>query len=197
MNASIGLFGGTFDPVHNGHLSIADAFVQSGFIDELWVLLTPDPPHKTQKVHAPFIYRERMLEQAFEGLSSVSISTIENILPRPTYTIQTLEYITRNHPGHRYSLCIGEDSLVHFSEWYRYREILDYCDLIVARRPGFDAGNIDDRIKKHVQFVDHEPVDISSSEIRSMVQKGEDVTEYLPEAVIEIIQNNGLYQSDH
>lgn len=197
MNASIGLFGGTFDPVHKGHVHIANSFIQSDIIEELWILLTPDPPHKTKKVHAPFVVRRKMLEAAFEDHPSIKISTVENTLPRPTYTIQTVTYLTRNYPAYTFYLCIGEDSLVDFTKWYRYKEILEQCDLIVARRPGFDSEEVDEEVKSQAHFVDHDAVDVSSSQIRSLLKKKQPVDKYVPEPVHQLIKEYALYQNDN
>ncbi len=196
MKASIGLFGGTFDPVHKGHVRIAESFKQSGLIEELWILLTPAPPHKTQKVHAPFNLRKKMLEAAFQDHVAIKISTVENTLPRPTYTIQTIEYLTRNYPACTFHLCIGEDSLVHFETWYRYKDILEHCDLIVASRPGFDREEVDEVVKKQAHFVDHEPVDMSASQIRTLLENKQTVDNYLPARVYQIIEENSLYRPE-
>jgi nicotinate-nucleotide adenylyltransferase len=197
MSSAIGLFGGTFDPVHNGHVGIAKAFLSSDLLEELWVLLTPDPPHKSESVHASFVYREKMLEAAFANEQDIKISTIENTLPRPTYTIQTLEFLKKNHPADTFYLCIGEDSLVHFNEWYRYRAILDHCELIVARRPGFNGNSVSKRILDRVHFIDHKPVDISSSQIRELIKQQESVSQYISEGVLDIIQGHNLYQNEN
>lgn len=195
MKQNIGLLGGTFDPVHRGHVSIAEAFLSSELIDALWVLLTPDPPHKARKVQTSYAYRSEMLEAAFDEYDSIKISTVENTLPRPTYTIQTLEYLIKNYPTSTFYLCIGEDSLLHFTEWYRYQDILELCELLVARRPGIEITSVEDQILDSAHYINHDPIDISSSEIRERLAHNKSVDKLLPNEVKKIIERHSLYKS--
>ena len=100
----IGLFGGTFDPVHNGHISIVRSFLQSGYIDELWILLTPVPPHKLNKEHVSYEHRKEMLHLAFQDIDRVRISTIEQTLPKPSYTVQTVTHLAQKYPEDEFLL---------------------------------------------------------------------------------------------
>jgi len=190
----IGLFGGTFDPVHNGHVSITESFINSGFIDELWVLLTPNPPHKAGNKHADYNVRLTMLKAAFEG-TGVQILTIENELPRPSYSYQTIQYFKKQFPDHTFYYCIGEDSLVNFKTWKHYEKILDEADLLVARRPSVEHEAVDKEILKHATFVNHEPILISSSEIRELVADGKEIDKLVPAQVRELIIKNHLYNN--
>ncbi len=185
----MGIFGGSFDPVHKGHVSIAGAFLDSGIIDELLVLLTPKPPHKPDQNQASYAHRFEMLKLAFEGADRVRVSDLEQSLPQPSYTLQAIEYLRKNFPGTLFYLCLGEDSLASFHEWHRYRQILESVSLIVARRPGFDGSSIDPEILERTIFVDHTPVDISSTQIRS----GKVSKETLPGKVVQYIRRHHLY----
>lgn len=193
MAQNIGLFGGTFDPVHNGHISISKAFLSSGLIDELWILLTPDPPHKQNNVHADYADRRQMLNLAFTHEKRVRISTVENTLPSPSYSIQTIHHLKKRYPEYNFFLCIGGDSLSSFHKWYKYREILDECELIVAHRPGFNESNIPIEIKNKAHFINNRPLDISSTEIRNRCSKGEKIKHLLPQSVADYIQDKQLY----
>lgn len=192
MSRHIGLFGGTFDPVHNGHLSIAHSFLESNLIDELWVLLTPYPPHKNQNQTA-YDIRLRMLQKAFAGIQNLSITTIENELPKPSYSVQTIRHLKQKYPGHTYLYCMGEDSLVHFHTWKYYEEILEECELMVARRPGETHREVENKILQHTHFVDHTPLDISSSEIRNKIARGNSISDLVPEEVVKVIEKEQLY----
>jgi len=195
----VGLLGGSFDPVHNGHLAIAQSFLNSGYISELWVLLTPDPPHKTDKNQTTYHFRLEMLRSAFQDFDRVTVKEIEKKLPRPSYTVKTLQYLKDKYPNTQFYLCLGEDSARQFTEWRNWEAILNYCDLLVARRPvnGNDSAEfeIDDRVKPHLYFIDHQKVDISSTEIRQRLKNGKAAREMLPSGVIDIINEHHLYQN--
>lgn len=194
MADRIGILGGTFDPVHNGHLSIARSFLKSGYIDELWVIPVSSPPHKRDARLTDFHVRKRMLEAAFSEFDHVVISDIENRLAQPSYTIQTLEHLKEAYPEKTFYLCIGEDSLSGFPSWYKPDRILDECELLVAVRPGADTENVGSDLIRKAHFVEHDPVQISSTELRDRIREGQEVTELLPPRVLEIITNEELYK---
>lgn len=192
---AIGLLGGTFDPVHNGHLSIAKSFLKSGFISELWILLTPDPPHKKENILNAYQERMEMLRAAFRSMDRVTISDLEESLPRPSYTIQTLEYLHEKYPQKTFYLCLGEDSVRNFKQWKDWEKILDYCELLVAQRPTADQLNPDSIIASKTHFVDHKPVETSSTEIRKRVSEGKDISNLVPDEVKQIIEQKNLYNN--
>lgn len=193
MPTRIGLFGGTFDPVHNGHISISDSFLASGFIDELWVLLTPYPPHKKENGQTSYEIRRQMVEAAFKGKEHVGVSTVEKSLPSPSYSVQTIRHLKQQYPDHDFYFCMGEDSLASFDTWKYYDEILYECDLLVARRPGETHQGVEQRILEHTHFVEHTPLDISSSTIREHVRKGIPIQKIVPPEVAKIIEKEQLY----
>lgn len=194
---SVGLLGGSFDPVHNGHLSIARSFVESPYISELWLLLTPESPHKTEREPTDYNLRFEMLSRAFRDDENIIVSEVEKRLSPPYYTVQTLEHVTAQHPDKNFYLCMGEDSLVHFHTWHKWRDILDCCELLVARRPSsFQAETLDHEISSKTHYVAHEPVDISSTEIREKVQKGANITNLVPPPVADIITRHKLYRNE-
>lgn len=193
MGNRIGIFGGSFDPVHNGHIRIVKSFLSSGVIDDLMILLTPDPPHKDSNAQAGFDERFEMLKIAFDGMENVHISDLENKLPRPSYTYQTIEFLQQENPDTAWFLCIGEDSLSTFHTWYRYKDILARVTLLVAERPGFVNSETDPGILEKTIFVKHNPVDISSTKIRN--EKGNDLSSSVPEAVAGYIREHQLYQN--
>lgn len=192
MSKSIGLFGGTFDPVHNGHLSIARSFLDSGLIDELWVLLTPNPPHKENN-QTPYKIRLNMLQEAFADMEHVSIHTIESKLPKPSYSVQTIRHLKNEFPDTTFYFCMGEDSLAQFNSWKFYTEILEECALLVARRPGATHEEVEDQILRRTHFVDHTPKDISSSVIKENVSAGNSIERLVPQSVAKIIEKEQLY----
>lgn len=193
----VGIFGGSFDPVHIGHVHLAQSFLASGLIHKLLVLLTPAPPHKQGREITPYADRLAMLNLAFKDFEDVEISTIEQQLPSPSYSLQTLEYLQNTHPGTLFYLCMGEDSLVQFHKWYKYREILNRSDLIVAERPGYDRSSVSDEILESAIIVDHQPVDASSTEVRKSLEWQSNLNEderQLPDSVRKYIDEKGLYR---
>lgn len=195
MPKSVGLFGGTFDPVHNGHLSIINSYLESSLLDRLVVTLTPHPPHKPNRELTDYRHRLNMLQLALEGISRLQISTIEQKLPVPSYTINTLDWLHDEYSDAQLYLCIGEDSFKAFTSWHKWQKILDICTLMVARRPGTDKGKpkTSKELIAHTRFIDHEPVDISSSEVRKKIRGGININDILPAAVIAYIQQHNLY----
>lgn len=188
----IGLFGGAFDPVHVGHLRVAESFLKSHLIDELHLLPTPYPPHKKNKKSTSFHHRCRMLQIAFSGYENVVINEIENRLPKPSYTLQTIEYLQEQHPENLFYLCIGEDNLASFHKWHKYETILQKVTLLVAARPESDSTSQRKEILERAIFIDHSEIEISSTEIRNR-KKLRETNRAVPENIIDYIQRHNLY----
>ncbi len=187
----IGILGGSFDPVHIGHLRIAKSFLKSGLIEKLLVLPAPSPPHKDD-LRVGFKHRFEMLKLAFKDWADVEVSELEMSLPVPSYSIQTIQYLQQKNPETLYYLCLGEDSLIHFHTWYRYRKIIEQITLLVAERPRFDSSVIEKELLERTIFVDHEPFDLSSTEIRETTDDPFE-SNRLPDLVQQYILNHNLY----
>ncbi len=188
----IGIFGGSFDPVHTGHIESVQSFLNSRLIDEVWVLLTPDPPHKSGRKMAPFSNRMEMLQLAFGDHKDVTISDVENSLPSPSYSLQTVRHLKSRYPDDTFFLCLGGDSLAEFHTWHKYREILKECSLMVVLRPGFSREGISDEILEKTVFVDHKPVKASSTQVRKDASASDQI---LPAQVKEYIEKHQLYRA--
>lgn len=189
----IGLLGGTFDPVHNGHLKIAQSFLQSGCIEELWILLTPFPPHKIDENHVSYETRLKMLKEAFSEIKCTILS-LENELPKPSYTFRTIQVLKESNPKHTFYFCMGEDSLAQFHTWKHFDKILEEANLLVARRPNSDHKHVQELILKKTTFVDHHPIEISSSDIKSHITDSNFLKKNLSSKVISIIEKENLYR---
>lgn len=192
MKSRIGLFGGTFDPVHRGHLSIAQSYLNINFIDSLWIIPSAYSPHKPAII-ADFHHRVEMLNLAFKGSSNILINTVESTLPEPGYTIQTLEYLQLTNSENEYYWCIGSDNLISFTSWHRYEDILDLCTLLVAKRPGSIIENVPVRVMDKSIIIEHNPVDISSSEIRESIRVNNNSSD-IPKSVMNYIRKHNLYK---
>ncbi|MEX2632880.1 MAG: nicotinate (nicotinamide) nucleotide adenylyltransferase [Balneolales bacterium] len=195
MSERVGLFGGSFDPVHIGHQHIVQSFLESDLIDTLWILPTLNPPHKNQQELTEYSIRCEMVKAAFQNWPRVKVSLVEEHLQVPNYTLKTVQYLQDEYPQKKFLLCIGSDSLVQIATWYRYKELLDHCDLLVARRPEYDASEVPPEAR--VRLVEHQPVSFSSTEIRQRISCGESVSGLVPPEVLEVIEKYGLYNKDH
>jgi len=190
MKTRTGIFGGSFDPVHSGHIQAAESFLKSNLIHQLLVLLTPTPPHKQNSDQASYRCRFEMLKMAFRDYGNIMISDLETRLSKPSYTLHTLNYLINRNKDRTWFLCVGEDSIVHFDSWYQYKDILKLVPLVVAGRPGFDKESVKPEILERSVFVDHEPVDISSTGIRNRTLK---TGEVVPGEVAAYISKHNLY----
>lgn len=192
MSRRIGVFGGSFDPVHNGHIAVAKSFLRSNVIDTLWVMLSPEPPHKKSGDQASYEHRLKMLELAFAGIKNTVVSDYETELSSPSFTLQTLESLKEKYPDDTFFLCLGEDSISSFESWHKYEQILDEVTLLVAERPGYNHKKLPSKITEKAIFVDHTPVDLSSTEIRSGQHHAAGEIP-VPKAVSDYISEHNLY----
>lgn len=195
MKKRIGILGGTFNPVHEGHISIARSFLKSNLIHRLLITPALIPPHKTGKPSVSFFHRFEMLNIAFRHDEKIIISDVEENLPAPSYTINTLEYLQKKHPDTLFYLCMGEDSLAGFASWYKYDRLLGKTILLVAERPGVDRLDIKNEIRENSIYVEHQPIDISSTKIRTnelnMAQLRK--MKWIPDEVVSYIDKHHLY----
>ena len=196
----IGIFGGTFDPPHLGHLILAsEAYSQLGLDRLLWVL-TPDPPHKQDQVITPVEHRLAMVNLAIGDNPKFELSRVELDRPGPHYTLDTLENIAEKYPDADITPIIGEDSLRDLPTWHKPRELLYACHWVgVMRRPGEepDLKELERElpgISSKIHYVDAPLLEIASREIRNRVADGRPYRYYLPSQVFEYINEHQLYK---
>lgn len=186
----IGILGGSFNPVHNGHLMLASFIAQFGSVDEVWMVLSPSNPFKVNDEKAPDLDRLTMLRLAVGDSDVVKACEIELSLPRPSFTIATLKALTQKYPQYSFVPIIGSDNLARFPNWKDSNIILDDYGLLVYPRKGYESDVIvDSRIIK----VDAPEVEISSTFIRNSISEGYDMNFFLPESVYRYIKTNKLY----
>jgi nicotinate-nucleotide adenylyltransferase len=198
----IGIFGGTFDPPHLGHLRLADAArAQLRLGKVLWVV-TADPPHKQGQPISPVDDRLAMVQAAIVGEPAYAVSRVDVDRPGPHWAADTVALLAQQFRGNELIYLMGGDSLRDLPTWGRPAEFLAHCSLGVMRRPGdaIDLGMLAmlerrlPGLTAKVQFVEVEPVEVASHEIRRRVQSGESIREWVPEAVVRIIAERGLYR---
>ena len=199
----VGVYGGTFAPIHNGHVAAAKAFMEQMKLDYLFVIPTYLPPHKQIDASDDPLYRLKMCELAFEGTDGVVISDVEIARGGKSYTYDTLKELER--PDTRLFLLCGTDMVLTFDKWYRYEDILKMCYPTYVRRENDPLltkriiAKIGEYYEKHgVMFrrIITDPIELTSTEIRRAVREGRDISKMVPARVAEFIQNNGLYREE-
>jgi len=199
MSHLIGIFGGTFDPPHRGHLALAAAArSQLGLSRLLWVL-TPDPPHKQILTITPLSQRLSMLRLALAGHPDYELSMVETDRPGPHFALDTVRILARQNPGAGLVYLMGGDSLRDLPAWHRPLDLIAVLDALgVMRRPGdaLDLQALEQVLPgliAKVRWVEAPPVDISASEIRARAAAGRSFRRLVPPAVYSFIFDNGLY----
>ena len=197
----VGIYGGTFAPIHNGHVKAAKAFMEQMKLDYLLIIPTFLPPHKQIDKYDDPIYRLRMCELAFEGTDGVVISDCEIARGGKSYTYDTLKALER--PDTRLFLLCGTDMVLTFDKWYRFEDIFKMCYPVYVRRENdpiitdrLIAKITEYRNKYDVMFrrIITEPLELCSTDIRNAVKNGKDISELVPEKVEKFIRENGLYR---
>lgn len=191
MRKVVGIFGGSFNPVHRGHIMLAQYLSQHSHLDEVWLTLSPQNPFKVSKELLDDNHRLSMLQLATDGIDGVEVCDIELSMPRPSYTINTLERLSQEYPQYQFNIVIGGDNWNLFDKWKDYSRIINEYGVVVYPRPGYELNPIGDT---NVVFVDAPLADVSSTEIRNYIANGKDVEELLPQGVWEYIKANNLYK---
>ena len=190
----IGIFGGSFNPIHSGHAIIAHHIISSGAVDRLWFMVSPQNPLKTDKVQqVADTDRLRMVEMVSRPLEGVETSAFEFSMPRPSYTIDTLNALKAKFPDDEFYLVIGADNWELFNKWRNSEEILEKYRLLIYPRLGYDV-NIPDDLKDRVRLVGAPIIELSSTAIRDRLANGLSVRYYVPDEVLNYIERKGLYK---
>jgi nicotinate-nucleotide adenylyltransferase len=193
----IGIFGGSFDPIHTGHAIIAHHIISSGVIDQLWMMVSPMNPLKADKERqVADTDRLRMVEMVTRTLDHVETSAFEFTMPRPSYTIDTLNALQEKFPDDEFCLVIGADNWLVFDRWRNSEEILAKYHLIIYPRLGYDV-TIPHQLQERVTMVDAPIIELSSTMVRERLKQGKSVRYYVPDEVLEFIEHKHLYQINH
>jgi nicotinate-nucleotide adenylyltransferase len=189
----IGLYFGTFNPIHVGHLIIANHMAEFSDVEQVWMIVTPHNPHKTKNTLLDDYKRLEMVYLATESYAKLKPSDIEFKLPQPNYTINTLAHLQEKNPQHEFSLIMGEDNLNSLHKWKNFDVILNNHKIYVFPRVGTVAENT---LKSHpsIRFVDAPIVEISSTFIRECIKNGKNVKALLPAEVWHFVDHNNLYR---
>ena len=190
-NKKVGLFFGSFNPIHIGHLIIANYMANYTELDEVWFVVSPQNPFKDKKNLGNMYDRLEMVNLAIEGAERLRVSDIEFSLPQPSYTIDTLIHLAEKYSTREFSLIMGEDNLANFHKWKNADIILRDYRIIVYPRPDYDGGEL----KQHpsITITETPVMELSSTFVRQAVKAGKNIQFYVPDKVIEFIDKKGLY----
>ena len=191
MSQHIGLFFGSFNPIHIGHLIIANTMVELSDLDKVWFVVSPQNPFKPAKGLLHEFDRYDMVGAAIADNHKLEASDVEFRLPRPSYTIHTLRHLAEKFPDKKFSPIIGEDNLGDFNKWKEPEAILDQFGLYVYPRPNSTATALHNH--PNVKIVKAPMMDISATFIRQCIRDRKSIRYMVPDAVEEIIQRKGFY----
>jgi nicotinate-nucleotide adenylyltransferase len=190
---NIGLYFGSFNPVHTGHLIIANHILNFADLDEVWFVISPQNPFKIRKNLIDCYDRFNLVELAIGDNSRIKVSNIEFDLPKPSYTIDTLTYLKEKHPDYNFKLIMGSDNLVNFHKWKNHDTILKYYDLLVYLRPGSEDTPFMDHPK--VKLLKAPMLEISSSFIRKLIKDNKSIQYLVAPAVYKEILDSSLFKT--
>lgn len=201
MSKTIGLYFGTFNPIHVGHLIIANHMVQYAGLDELWFVVSPQNPLKPKASLLADYHRLALVRVAVEENTQLKASNVEFDLPQPSYTIHTLVALSEKHPDHNFTIIMGEDNLNTLPKWKNYEQILEGFSVLVYPRVESDE-NLSVRSEGKSELIDHPKVTmidaplmkISASFIRRSIQDGKDVRYLLTEPVLKYVDEMNFYR---
>jgi nicotinate-nucleotide adenylyltransferase len=187
----IGLYFGSFNPVHNGHLIIAQHVLNETDLEKIWFVVSPQNPFKQQKALLNEYDRLHLVNIAIEGSASLKAVDIEFKLPRPSYTIDTLTYLSEKYPQYQFSIIMGSDSYQNLDDWKNAKTLKKNYSFYVYERPGFPAVHTGNG---NVFFLQAPLLQISATHIRELILRGKSIRFLVPDIVKEEIESNNYYK---
>lgn len=188
----VGVMGGSYDPVHIGHMMVASFIAQSGAVDEVWMSMSPASPLKDGRHPASDTDRMTMLQLAVEGAIGLRAIDTELSLPRPSYTVTLLDTLAVKYPHKQFKLIIGSDNWLVFDRWYAHDEIISRYGVIIYPRPGYPVNP--QSLPQGVSLIEAPNIEISSTFIRQEIRQGKDMNFFLPAGVFKYITQHKLYR---
>jgi len=191
---NIGLYFGTFNPIHIGHLAIANYLIENSNLSQIWMVVTPHNPHKKKSTLLDDYQRLHMVHIATEDYLKIQASNVEFSLPQPNYTVNTLAHLTEKYPNNEFTLIMGEDNLKSLHKWKNYQVLLDEYHIIVY--PRISEGHIPEDLLNHnsVTRIDAPIMEISSTMIRNGIKAGKDLRYFLHHKVNEYIEEMHFFK---
>ena len=186
----IGLYFGSFNPIHVGHLIIANHVANNTNLNQVWFVISPQNPFKHNNTLLNEYHRLHLVQSAIEGENKLKASNVEFQLPRPSYTVDTLTYLKEKFPQHEFSIIMGSDSYQNLHKWKNYEVIIKNHQLYIYKRPGFE---VKEEVEK-ITILDAPLLEISSTEIRALIKRGKSIRYLVPDIVKEEIENNHYFK---
>ena len=190
---NIGLFGGSFNPIHNGHVRLAKSLLQEAALDEVWFLVSPQNPFKQDQQLLDDDKRLQLVRLALKEEPQLMASDFEFHLPKPSYTWNTLQALEQEYPERKFTLLIGGDNWEAFDKWYRYEDILKRYPIIVYPREGSKVPDVKFQ-GSEIQIVETPLINISSTQIRQRLHEGKSVRGLVNTEVAMVIEQEHLYR---
>ena len=184
--ASIGIFGGSFNPIHNGHIALAKAFLEKENLNEVWFMVSPQNPFKVNQQLLADHLRLELVRKAIADNPHFRASDYEFQLPKPSYTWNTLQHLSHDYPTHRFTLLVGGDNWAAFDRWYHAEDILSNYKIVVYPRRGQEIDK--STLPTNVSLLQTPLIDVSSTDVRQRVEQGEDISKLVPEEILKDIQ---------
>lgn len=188
----VGLYFGSFNPIHIGHLIIANSVKEGGKLDEVWFVVSPLNPFKSSQNLLHEFDRIDMVREAIKDNYDLRASDIEFSMPKPSYTIDTLTYLSEKHPGNQFHLIMGQDNLAGLSKWKNHEQILERYEVVVYPRPSSKVAPLIDH--PSVRLIEAPLLDISATYIRNAIKKEHSIRYLVTEGVREIIDARNYYK---
>ena len=192
VSKQIGLFFGSFNPIHHGHMMIANYFLSFTDLNELWFVVSPQNPLKEKKILADEYHRLEMVNLAIGDFEKFKAVDIEFTMPKPSYTIDTLVRLQDKYPHYRFAIIMGSDNLITFTKWKKYGKILQHYFIYVYPRKKFLENPF--AYASNIKLVETPLIELSSTFIREAVKNKKDVRFFLPEKVYRYILDCNLYK---
>lgn len=193
LHLKVGLYFGSYNPIHIGHLAIANYLVEYTNVDQLWFVVSPQNPFKKKANLLDDYHRLELVNRAVEGDDRLRASNIEFTLPKPSYTVDTLAYLKDQHPNYHFRIMMGSDNLENFHKWKNYETIVENYGVIVYPRPGFDKSKVQQHV--NITIAEGAPLmEVSSSFIRNAIRDKKDVRHFLPRKTWEYLDEMNFYK---
>ena len=193
---NIGLYFGTFDPIHFGHINIANFLIDNALVEKVWFVVTPESPDKSSNNLTDFIHRYEMVKIEVKNNNSLLASDVELKLEKPNYTINSLRYISSAFPNNNFSLIMGEDNLINFKKWKNYKEIMNNFKIYVYPRKTGLKRDIKLLISNNIEMIEAPLIDLSSTNIRNIINDKGYAKQFISDSVYKYITTNNLYKSN-
>lgn len=193
---NIGLYFGTFDPIHRGHINIVNFLIDNSLVEKVWFVVTPENPDKISNNLTDFIHRYEMVKIEVKNNNNLLASDVELKLERPSYTINSLRYISSAFPNNNFSLIIGEDNLVNFKKWKDYKEIMNNFKIYVYPRKTRLKRDMKLLMSNNIEMIEAPLIDLSSTNIRNIINDKNYAKQFISDSIYKYITTNNLYSSN-